>query len=422
MNGELTTYVKSQVLAIRRGGWPVFLRKLNNRLMRVCCVPLLVVVLPVIIIARALRPLVVIRFGRLSVDRIGHMAWDIELYLYERETMDNGIKTVDFFYYELPVANKQLLKMRLRALKVSRFVYPLWRCNKLLPGGELHNFRISFNDSKYYEARNMLVKSNVHIKFTPEEAAFGNKCLREIGITESREYICFHARESSFLNKVFPGADFKYHDYRDAVIENFLSAAEEMTNRGYFAIRLGKYVENPILTNNSKVIDYSTELRTDFLDIFLLAKCRFLIGTNTGVTDVADIFRKPVVKTNVTQFYAEIQLCGEKDLFLIKKFWLKREHRFLSFREIVGSSLFRLNRTEQVEQAGIELIENTEKEILDITVEMDERLKGTWKSTEEDEELQEQFWSILIESGKFIGPPVSRIGAMFIRQNQYLLE
>ena len=420
MNGELTTYVKSQVLAIRRGGWPVFLRKLNNRLMRVCCVPLLVVVLPVIIIARALRPLVVIRFGRLSVDRIGHMAWDIEFYLCESDVMGNDLKTVDFFCYELPIANKQLLRMWRRTLKVSRLVYPLWRCNRLLPGGELHDFRLCFF-TKYEEARNLVEKSNVHLKFTQKEEAFGNKCLREMGITENREFVCFHARESSYLNKMFPERDFKYHDYRDAVIENFLKAAEEMTNHGYFAIRLGKYAK-PILTGNKMIIDYSTKFRTDFLDIFLLAKCRFMIGTNTGVTDVADILRKPVVKTNMTQLYAEILLCGEKDLFLIKKFWLKREHRFLRFREIVGSSLFRLNRTEQVEQAGIELIENTEKEILDITVEMDERLKGTWKSTEEDEELQEQFWSILIESGKFIGPPVSRIGAMFIRQNQYLLE
>jgi putative glycosyltransferase (TIGR04372 family) len=138
--------------------------------------------------------------------------------------------------------------------------------------------------------------------------------------------------------------------------------------------------------------------------------------------DRKNLFRKPIVKTNMTQFFGEIPLAGEKDLFITKKYWLKKERRNLSFREIFDSPVSRLLRSEQLELAGIELIENTEEEILDITVEMDKRLKGTWESAEEDEALQERFWSIIMESDTFVDPPVSRIGATFILQNQYLLE
>jgi putative glycosyltransferase (TIGR04372 family) len=420
MNGKLATYVKSQMLEYSRGGRPVLIRKLHNRLMWVCCVPLLIVAFPVVVIVRALRPLVIIRFGRLNTERIGHMTTEIEFYLCEREAMSNNLKTVEFFYYELPIANKQLFRMWRRTLRVSRLVYPLWRCNGLLPGGELHE--IELRGDNFEEAGRLLLKSDVHIKFTPEEEVFGSKCLREMGIGASSEFVCFHARESSYLKKVFPGTDFKYHDFRDSDIRNFFKAVEEMANRGYFGVRLGKYIEVPISINNSRIIDYSTKFRTDFLDIFLLAKCRFLIGSNTGITDVAYLFRKPIVKTNMTQFFGEIPLAGEKDLFIPKKYWLKEERRNLSFREIFDSPVSRLLRSEQLEQAGIELIENTEEELLDITVEMDKRLKGTWESTEEDEALQERFWSIIMESDMFVDPAVSRIGAMFIRQNQYLLE
>ena len=42
----------------------------------------------------------------------------------------------------------------------------------------------------------------------------------------------------------------------------------------------------------------------------------------------------------------------------------------------------------------LKLIENTPEEIRDVTIEMDERLNGTWKVSKEDEELQDRFWSL----------------------------
>ena len=78
--------------------------------------------------------------------------------------------------------------------------------------------------------------------------------------------------------------------------------------------------------------------------------------------------------------------------------------------------------SQQYEQAGLEVIENSAEEIFDASVEMDERLKGTWRTTEEDKELQRQFWKIITEAGLLAGPPVSRIGSGFLRQHQYLLE
>ena len=70
---------------------------------------------------------------------------------------------------------------------------------------------------------------------------------------------------------------------------------------------------------------------------------------------------------------------------------------------------------------GIEVIENTPEEILAVAVEMDERLKGIWRTTEEDEELQRRFWS-LSKPSELNRVFVARIGAEFLRQNRELLE
>ena len=69
--------------------------------------------------------------------------------------------------------------------------------------------------------------------------------------------------------------------------------------------------------------------------------------------------------------------------------------------------------------------ENSPEEIRDLVVEMDERLSGNWKETEEDLLLQRKFWSIYRENIKklnleqpLIGKIKARFGAKYLRENQ----
>ena len=68
---------------------------------------------------------------------------------------------------------------------------------------------------------------------------------------------------------------------------------------------------------------------------------------------------------------------------------------------------------------NLELIENTPEEIRAVTIEMDERLNGTWESTVEDKELQERFWALF--GPDELKSPNLRIGADFLRQNEELI-
>ena len=69
---------------------------------------------------------------------------------------------------------------------------------------------------------------------------------------------------------------------------------------------------------------------------------------------------------------------------------------------------------------NLELEENTPEEIHAVTIEMDERLKGTWQTTEEDEKLQQRFWD-LFGPDKLKSSDL-RIGTEFLRQNRELLS
>ncbi len=102
--GQLAYFFRHHTEDIRKGGLSVLFRKL-------CALPLILPALPVVFLVRVLRPLVVIRFGPLRSERIGHFAANTELYLCNRDVNGNGKHTFDILYHMKPICNQQLKKM-----------------------------------------------------------------------------------------------------------------------------------------------------------------------------------------------------------------------------------------------------------------------------------------------------------------------
>ena len=111
-----------------------------------------------------------------------------------------------------------------------------------------------------------------------------------------------------------------------------------------------------------------------------------------------------------------------EDLLCIpKKLWLRREQRYMTFREILDSEVHLTYHTEEYDRLGIDVVENTSEEIFAVTIEMDERLNGRWHTSQEDEELQSQFW--LMHKSAYPSVAIkSRIGAEFLRENRVLVR
>lgn len=258
-----------------------------------------------------------------------------------------------------------------------------------------------------------------HIYFTAEEEEKGKKGRRDLGIADGVPYVCFHARDSAYLAASFPETDWQYHEIRNSSIHNYVPAAQELFRRGNATLRMGAVVQEPLGTTSPGVIDYATHHRTDFLDIYLSAKCRFYLCSATGVERLPMVFRRPAVFVNWMPL-DYVNTWGEDDLFIPKHLWLRDEQRWLTFKEILETGIGRYLRSAQYQEKGIEIIENTPEEITAVTVEMDERLNGTWQTTEEDEELQRRFWS-LYEANDLHRVFRIRIGSEFLRQNQDLL-
>ena len=391
--------------------------------------PLFVLAIAFVIVIRIMRPWFLVRIGALFGHRIGHLAANTELYLCER---DAGINVptqhhVDLFFLVKPICNNELARLWKRVLRVwpTWCLAPIRRVNKLIPGWECHD--IGENTQMDRDIHHLLDRFPPHLKFTPAEESKGAAGLRAIGIEQNAKFVCLLVRDSAYLKSHQPAVDYSYHDYRDCNVHNFIMASEELARRGYYVVRMGVVVKEPMKSKNPRVIDYEARgMRTEFMDIYLGSKCEFCISVGSGFDALPYIFRRPIVFVDhVPPGY--LFTFGSQFIGLTKHYFSTVKGRCLTLAEILSEGLGFAYHVDEYAACGIQLVENTPEEIRDVVVEMVQRLEGSWQPHCDDEELQRRFWSIFPSNSIRNGKPLhgeirSRFGASFLRSNRWWLD
>lgn len=379
--------------------------------------------LPLYALVRLIRPLVLVRLGTITADRIGHFACRINYYLAERALDIQPRAAVDIFHFRPdPTVNAQLATLARRSIRIwpwTRRVYTLFA---RLPGAAPHLVRIQTeHDHGDRDVEGIQHRTPPGVALSAAEQERGWRALEAFGVPRDAPLVCFHARSNAYLTALYKGTKREpsaEDNTRNADVQAFVPAMERMAARGHYAFRLGAVVETPIETARPEVIDYALRGRSAFLDVFLIANCRFLVSCCSGPDSVADLFRKPVVFTNLS--YLEYVAPWLDSLTIFKRYWLRDERRLLTISEIMASGMGLQHPAPFYEHFGVELLENTAEEIAAAVEEMDRRLDGRWQPDPEDEELQERFWWLLEESQLRVHRR-GRIGARFLRDNRDLL-
>ncbi len=400
---------------IRTVGIKPLWRELQQFCLQALAVLLLPITIWIVFVIRLLKPWIHIRFRMLPSSHIAHFLIDTEFFLRKRNEKKSNLP-VDLFYHHLPICNSQLKIMWERILWVCPFVRFLDRANRLLPGWKTHS--IPPHQITAIDTEGILEKYPPALHFTPEEKKRGQKGLKALGIGEGIPFVCFYSRSHEYLERHIPLRYCRYNDFRDTTIDNYIPMLKALINRGYVVVRLGAYVSSPLSFKHPQMIDYAYYFRNDFMDIYLGANCTFLIGDTAGIYALGEVFRKPHAFVNFVPL-AYLNSWQGPSLVIPKKLWSKRDKRFLTFPEILNSEVGTYFYSEKYEKAEIDVIENTPEEILQLAIEMDERLKNNWTTTEKDEVLQRCFRDIFKHS-QFHGGIKSRIGTHFLRQNQNL--
>lgn len=398
----------------------ILLRNIRKAIKFIINLPLLCLAAPFVFLIRISKPLFFIRMGRIRNDRIGHFSAEPEFYLCNRETVASSKQFYDLFYYEFfRSCNYQLKKMWSRTLLVSPFIRWVYMLNDMIPGGSKHKI----NDRNSRDLTGSIDKFSSHISFTKKEEEYGFAELKnKLNISKGEKFICLYLRDSAYLQKKYPGRNWYYHEYRNAKIKNYIQSVEFLEQKGYKVIRMGNEAEERLDLKSENIVDYSflKNINKDFMDIFLSSKCYFFIGTSGGLIGVPMVFRRPIAFTNSIPL-GHAWAWSKNDMFIPKKLWSKSKKRFLAYKEIMESGVGLYLFTQNYDNDGLEVIENTSEEILDLIGEMEGRLAETWETKEEDEILQNRFRTVF-NGSNLHGKILSRIGAKFLRNNLELME
>lgn len=381
----------------KHNGFCAFFLLVKKILMSPCsfCIALLIV---------SIRPFIKIYLVRLNSSRMGHFALSTEVMLSEFEmNPDNRKGKILFFYLRLSAANLQLLKMCKRSMCVLPFPRLccgidiwLWRIlgkkygNDFVKSFELNN---AMND-----VNGVFRKTQPHLSWTMQELEHGKHVMAKLGMPPDAKFVCLLVRDHAYMTMEFPEGDHSHHNIRNANIQTYQKAALYLAEKGYYVLRMGKHVQQPFSSEHPRIIDYAKHpLRSDFMDMYLSAHCYFFISTGSGLDSVACMFRRPKLITNIT-LPENLSIWYPLYFFICKKIRDKKNKRYLTFNKIMEMGMLDHNlgtiSSDILKQYGLELIENTEDEILDAVCDMEAQLKGTLQESEEDKIAQEKFKKI----------------------------
>lgn len=388
-------------------------KKIKNLILGVCA-------LPFVLLIRMLSPWVIVRICVFDLSRVGHVLPQFDMYMCRRKTGLYGQGNFDIFCFSKgKIANYQIKKMVERVIPIFPFAFWIDKVNKRIPGWRKHV--IQEGSILNYD---LVGKTSPNISFTQEELKYGRQEFKKLLASSQLEtsdhhpFICFHARDSRYLSTHQPEINWDYHSYRNADINNYVPAAQKLVEKGYFAFRMGRFIAQKIKTPHPKIIDYAADSATDFLDMYLSAHCRFFIAGSDGLAFMPTVFRRPVIWIDFIPLSC-INITIKEHLVIPKKLWSLKENRLLTFDEMLNTQVAKYDRAEDYQKAGIQVLNNSPEEIIDVAMEMEERLNGTWVQTQEDRELQQRFLEII--GGKSEYKFFGSIGAKFLRQHKALL-
>ena len=205
---------------------------------------------------------------------------------------------------------------------------------------------------------------------TDEDLERGQDLRKAMNIPSEAPIVTLFVREQGYL------AQMSQHSVRNSNVMNYIPAVKFLVDEGYYVVRIGDDKMQPLPDLGPRVVDAPFHpAYTQFVDLYFVAESDFMIKTPSGPEAFTIAFDVPGLFLNLPINPRQIALKG--DLFVFKKYYSHRYKRNLSLREIgFDKNLLFSNLTEHFTHLQVELLENTEDEILRATKEMVARLKG----------------------------------------------
>ena len=215
------------------------------------------------------------------------------------------------------------------------------------------------------------------LRVSEADCARGWRTLERMGMKEGDWFVCLHVRDGGYYRESETGCN-SLSLHRSARVETYIPAIEHIIDRGGWVIRLGDRSAAKLNWRRRGFIDYAwSDERSDWMDVFLMGCCRFLIGTNSGPMCVALAFGTPCAISNYIPF--SIAAPGPNNLFTPKMLYSRTLGRYLTFNEMLAPPFRDANRHHLYRlfdrKLGVRLENNSAEDILAMTSDMFDHLE-----------------------------------------------
>jgi hypothetical protein len=395
-----------------------------------------------VLLARALTPVALIRFGACT-PAIGHMVLEVNR-LYNGKRFRFYAPSLDYFTYDhCRDINRHAAYQWDKVFLAARFDNDMrlvmtsqaLACAKLLPYTSPNHIQHDGFEAQYPET------TVLPWRFTEEEHDVARKRMQAMGIPEGAKVACLLVRDGAYQRRL-PGA---YHlPYRNADIDSYRLAANFLADQGWYVLRMGHIVEKPLSWQSDRIIDYASFFHDPFMDIYLFMHCALCIATGTGNDILSVLSHVPYVYTNFFYEFEPYAMYGPS-VYIRKHIYLKNENRQLSLQEYYANTYALTEKTgrelrarqsrlgrlcgpwikpwQTLDDQGIEVIDNTPEELYDAVSLCLEMINNDDRSTGEDLAREELARNLLENPMRHCKrSPLARFGRLYLRNTPIRME
>lgn len=389
--------------------------RINLRPYRILYFPFLLPIALLLALFNKISP-IPFKIYALRVERVGQMIGNQEEFYCALELGMLPKEFRVFVHRDIP-SNMTVLAMQKRVMPIYNCFLPLFDvCHKFggLGVSSMDLCKLAGSDRAH-----LVTKTKQHVDFSDAEKNEAQRQCRKIGIDPDAPFIPVLARDNAYLKSIKEPTDLD--SYRNVDLDTFIPAMEFLADK-HKVLRMGSVVKSELKTKHPNIFDYSLSgHRTELLDIYLSAKCRFFFSSATGLDAIASLaFRIPVLYVDFIPVN-EAPILKPNCIMIPKKYWHKTEERYLTLSELLESRMAEMYTPQQLMPHNVVVHDNTPEEILAAAQEMEARLDGTWIETKEDQDRQKQFWSHFKRQSKD-NICTGYIGAKFLEENPYWLK
>lgn len=349
----------------------------------------------------------------------------LQIYIYEKKAglhknyLDIFVldKYLDISLKKSKKYNRTFLKIIISEILVREFNFNIFKFPFHFIGNCVFDFLTYFQLNKYIIPINThsLLYDNYKINFEilKSPTPIDNKTLRLLEKKYSnfkkkfsdlnfKKLITYANRDSAYKAHQISDFDFSYHNFRDFSPNVFKPTIEKFCKYEYLNLRIGNVTKQELSINNSFFFDYSkSKYICEELDIYLIYKSKFFVGTGSGLDKIAAFFKIPILYINpinlsyLPHYYDNCVVIPNIyiDLDTNKKILFKDQIDPYFKKDIItGNNLSKYDKTDEFIRNNVKMIFNNEDDILAGSNEINLLSENKLILNKYDQELQNTFW------------------------------